>query len=264
MIFIYLFVAILGLIIGSFLNVIILRLHSGESSAKGRSHCPQCRHNLESRDLVPVLSFIWLRGKCRYCQTKISWQYPLVEVSVAILFVLAFMVDFGKVQAFDLRLALFIIRDFFVISALVVIFVYDLRWMLIPDSVVLPAIILVLALNIFLGYDLFNLILGLVVGFGFFALQYFVSNGRWIGGGDLRLGALLGVLLGWPVAVLTLLLSYIFGGLVVTPIYLLLGKVNQKHQLPFGVCLVPVIIFCLFFGQQIIDWYLRRMYIGII
>jgi prepilin signal peptidase PulO-like enzyme (type II secretory pathway) len=264
MMFIYFFVAIFGLVIGSFLNVIILRLHSGESSAKGRSHCPCCRHDLESWDLVPVLSFIWLHGKCRYCQTKISWQYPLVELSVAFLFVLAFVVDFGKVQSFDWRLAMYLLRDFFVISALVVVFVYDLRWMLIPDSVVLPTIILALALNIFLGYSLFNLILGLIVGFGFFAIQYFVSNGRWIGGGDLRLGALLGVLLGWPVAGFALFLSYIFGGVVVVPIYLLLNKVNKKHQLPFGVCLVPAIIFCLFFGQQVIDWYLRRMYIGII
>lgn len=264
MIFIYIFVAIFGLLIGSFINVIILRLHSGESPAEGRSHCPQCRHDLRWNDLLPVISFFWLRGKCRYCQTKISRQYPLVEIAVACLFFWAFAVNLEKSQIIDWRLAIYLLRDFFVIGSLVVIFVYDLRWMLIPDSVVIPAFFVALIANLFLGYDFFGLLLGFIVGFGFFALQYFISGGRWIGGGDLRLGALLGVLLSWPIAGLSLFLSYLIGIFIVVPIFLLANKVNKKHQLPFGICLVPAMIICLLHGQQIINWYFGRMYFGIL
>lgn len=243
-------VFIFGLIIGSFLNVVIIRLHDGVSIAKGRSKCPQCGHVLGAWSLIPIFSFIFLRGKCRYCQAKISWQYPLVELATGVLFALAYYFDSASI------LALF--RDMIIISALVVIFVYDLRWLIIPDIVVLPAIAIAFILNLFVGVSAVNMLIGLAIGFGFFGLQYVVSKGAWIGGGDLRLGALMGVLLGWQAVLVALFLSYIIGAIVAISL-LIKKKVSAKSQLPFGVFLAPATIIAMFWGAKIATWYLSRM-----
>jgi len=255
------FVFIFGLIIGSFLNALIYRLHIGESISHGRSKCPHCGHVLAWNDLVPVMSFLLLKGRCRYCKKKISWQYPIVELAVAALFLISYVINVGRFPAPDLlfpsnlQFWLLMTRDFIAISSLTAIFVYDLKWMIIPDSIALSAFVLVFILNVLIGIPIASILIGAAVGFGFFALQYYISNGQWIGGGDLRLGALMGALLGWPLIVVALFLSYILGA-IVSVILLISKKATRKSAVPFGVFLAPAAILALLWRQKILAWYL--------
>ena len=131
---IYFFIFLFGLTIGSFLNCVIYRLEKSESFLKGRSYCPNCKHILGWQDLIPVFSFLILKGKCRYCQQKISWQYPLVELFTGLIFLFVFYI---------LHSTFYILISCF----LIVIFVYDLKYSLIPDKIIYPAIILSLIFN---------------------------------------------------------------------------------------------------------------------
>ncbi len=251
---IYLFIFILGAIVGSFLNVVILRLHEEKSFVTGRSHCPQCNHVLGSLELIPIFSFLFQKGKCRHCSKKISWQYPLVELVTAVLFILALTVNFPFGQT-DWHDYLSLIRDLVFIGFLVVIFVYDLKWYLILDKVTIPAIITALIFNLILGFSWQSLLLALVVGFGFFGLQFALSKGKWIGGGDLRLGALMGLMLSWPGVILGLFLSYILGSIVGVGL-LLKKKKSLDSKIPFGTFLAIGTIITLFWGDKIVNWYL--------
>jgi prepilin signal peptidase PulO-like enzyme (type II secretory pathway) len=205
-------------------------------------------------DLIPVFSFIFLGRKCRYCSEKISWQYPLVELATGALFVVAYWMN-AHDSVFSIQYSILILRDWIAIAALIVIFVYDLKWMIIPDSVVLPALVAVAILNFFIGVPIISMAIGLAIGFGFFGLQYVVSKGTWIGGGDLRLGALMGVLLGWPLILVALFLSYIIGA-AISLVLIVQKKATAKSQVPFGVFLAPAAIVALFWGQKILSWYL--------
>lgn len=256
MILIWLF--LLGSVIGSFINVVVFRLHSKESIIKGRSKCPSCGHQLAAKDLVPVVSFLLLRGRCRYCGNLISWQYPLVELAVAILFVgvgfyhLGFSGSFSEINLFILA------RDFLAVATLATIFIYDLRFMEIPDEVSLPAIVTCFLLGTFGGLDWRVMLVSAFIGLGFFLLQYLISAGKWIGGGDLRFGFLMGVLLNWTSLIFAIFLSYIIGA--VFALWLLAThKAGRKTQLPFGTFLVPATIFSIFFGQHIVEWYLNLL-----
>ncbi len=240
---------VLGAIIGSFLNVVILRLRSGESFLAGRSKCPHCRHALSPADLAPILSFVFLRGRCRHCRERISWQYPLVEFASAAVFAAVFA--FGGSW-------LMILRNLIAASALIVIFVYDLKWREIPDQVSLPALIAVLALNFLLNPLSLSYLIAAFIGAAFFAAQYYLSDGKWVGGGDVRLGALLGAILGWPALIVGLLIAYVCGACV--GIYLLIkSEATGKTELPFGVFLAPAAIIALFWGQYMIDWYIGML-----
>lgn len=256
-IYLYFLVIVLGLIIGSFLNALIFRLHSGQSIAAGRSLCPHCQHTLAWFDLLPVVSFLWLRGRCRYCQRSISWQYPVVETATAILFLVFYLFNLQH-YSYGWPLLLACLRDWLVVSALVVVFVYDLRWMLIPDSVVLPVVILAAIASLFLGQTLIGLLISLASGFGFFALQYYLSGGTWIGGGDLRLGLLLGAVLAWPSVLFALFLAYSLGAVFGVGL-LLTKKANRKTEIPFGIFIVPALIISMWWGQAIINWYLSLL-----
>jgi len=226
--------------------------------------------------LFPLLSFVFLGRRCRYCNEKISWQYPIVELATAILFLIAYIIEtnagIGKFPIsnlpageagfqfpIDFRFIVSILRDWIVIASLIIIFVYDLRWMIIPDSVIIPAIIAVIILNLFIGVPITMMVIGLVIGLGFFALQYLISKGVWVGGGDLRLGALMGALLGWPVVLVALFLAYIIGAIAAT-VLIIRKKVTAKSQVPFGVFLVPATIIALFWGEKILSWYLGQIY----
>src|SRR3989338_8578506 len=130
-------VFLFGLVVGSFLNSVIYRLGKGESALKGRSYCPQCKHPLSWQDLIPLLSFVFLQGKCRYCRAKISWQYPLVELGTAAVFFLIFASGENSTIADFLHVGYL----FTIASLLVVIFVYDLKHYIIPDKILYPAIL---------------------------------------------------------------------------------------------------------------------------
>ena len=258
---------IFGLIIGSFLNVVIWRTHVGKSVLTGHSYCPKCRHTLGPAELVPVLSFLIQKGKCRHCKQKISWQYPLVELATAILFAVAYLIlDFipappvGGLPILDFHF-FDLIRAWFVISVMIVLFVYDLRYYIIPDKVIYPAIAVV-AVTIPLIYGgeiswwgLLNPIIAGVLGGGFFLLQYVISKGKWIGGGDVKLGALMGLILGLGGLGVALFFAYVVGA-ICGLILVTLKKKNMKSQLPFGTFLAAATVFSMFWGEKILEWYL--------
>jgi len=255
-----LFIFLFGLIIGSFLNAAIYRLHSNESIIMGRSKCPHCQHVLAAKDLIPILSFILLLGRCRYCNKKISWQYPIVELATGLLFVLAYVIEVNnyRLPLTDYRLSILLFRDFLAIAVLIILFVSDWLYMTIPDEVAIPSIVIIFCLNLLVGFSWIFLIVGLVVGGGFFALQYFLSRGVWVGGGDVRLGALMGALLGWPLVLASLFVAYL-GGALVALILLIFKKATPQTQIPFGVFLAPAALVVLFWGNNLVGWYLNLL-----
>lgn len=239
------FIFILGAIVGSFLNVVIFRLHA-QSSILGRSLCLFCKKFIQWYDNIPIFSFFRLRGKCRWCQQKISWQYPLVELTTGILFLLAYWQSPTLILLF---------RNLIFIAVLIVIFVYDWRWYLILDVITVPATVFAFFVNLFLGYGLGNLLLGAVIGGGFFLMQFLVSSGRWIGGGDIRLGILLGVMLGWKLLLVTLFLAYLSGSIV--GLGLIIAKQKKfSSPMPFGTFLAAAAIVSLLYGEPLWQWYL--------
>ncbi|MFH1598487.1 MAG: prepilin peptidase [Patescibacteria group bacterium] len=240
------FLFFFGAIIGSFLNVVVYRLKHKQSFLKGRSHCPHCKKTLGFWDLVPIFSFIFLRARCRYCRQKISWQYPLVELAAALAFVLPFL-EFGYSIHFWLAAI--------VICFLIIIFVYDLRYYLILDEVVVPAIVLVLIFDIFVkGNQFTDFIWGGLIGAGFFLVQYLISRGKWIGGGDIRLGLLMGLLLGITKVVAALFIAYIIGA-IISLILISLKKKKMKSQIPFGTFLSLATVVVLLYGDSLIELY---------
>lgn len=241
----------LGLIMGSFLNAVVWRVSVHRSVAKGRSECPDCHHVLGVPDLVPVLSFLWLRGTCRHCRKKISWQYPLVEIMTALAFGYLFW-RFG-VSATWVWAAV-------VTAFLVCIFVLDFRYSIIPDSLSLP-LIAIGALSVFVfSLPWQDMLLGVGLGGGFFLAQWVLSRGKWIGDGDIRLGAAMGAVLGWKLLLVALLLAYITGA--GAGVILLLGKKKRlDSRLPFGTFLSLATWVTLVWGGDILLWYLGLFHI---
>lgn len=245
----YVLIFVLGASIGSFVNVLVYRLHNGESGIlTGRSHCPHCKHSLNALDLIPLLSFLFLRRRCRYCRRKISWQYPSVELSGGLLFLII-----AWQKPLDLQSTYFI---FLFTAILLAISVYDLLYGEIPDEISFPAILLALLITIFpFNLSLSAALLGALIPLSFFALQFFISNGRFIGGGDLRLGALMGAILGVKLSIVALALSYFIGAFVSLPILLLQRKPGGT-AIPFAPLLSLGTFLSMLWGQQILNWYL--------
>lgn len=238
-------IAAFGLAVGSFLNVVIGRIRSGERGWRNRSRCPDCHTVLRPSELVPVLSFMVLRAKCRSCKKPISWQYPIVELTTATLFVTAY-----AVRGLGVEMA----RDMIFICGLIVIFVIDLLDMVVYDSVTLPMLVFAFAVNLYLGLSWSNLAMAVVIGAGFFLLQWVVSKGRWIGGGDIRIGGMMGAMLGFPGIVLSLLLAYVIGA--ATAVGLLAAKkTTWTSQMAFGTFLTFAAAIVLFFGDGILRSY---------
>ena len=240
---------IIGLIIGSFLNAVIHRLKTEESFLRGRSYCPKCKHKLALLDLVPVFSFIFLGGKCRYCHKKISWQYPVVELVTALCFILILIT-----QGIGLSSFLFAIITCF----LIVLFVYDLKHYLVPDKIILPGIVLAAIFSFVLGEPWLNLALGCLIGGGFFMAQILISQGKWVGGGDVRLGIFMGLLLGWQKLIFALFLAYVIGALVGLALILWKRK-TWKSQIAFGTFLMAVTFIVMLWGDLVLDWYLGML-----
>lgn len=221
-----------GAIIGSFLNSVIYRLEVGKDFLRGRSFCPNCKQILGWKDLIPIFSFLILKGKCRYCKRKISLQYPLVEFFNGILFTLVFLY-----QPKDL------IFYFVLIPFLILIFVYDLKHYLIPDKIIYPAILLSFFYRLIKGEK--GLILSLLPSLFFLAL-ILISKERWMGFGDFKLTALIGLILGWPKILVAVFFS-IFLGMIVGLVLILLKKKTLKSPLPFAPFLISGCFFALFF-----------------
>lgn len=247
----FVWIFIFGLIIGSFLNCLIWRLYKDETLG-GRSYCPHCRKAIAWHDNIPLLSFIMLRGRCRQCREKISWQYPLVELATAVLFLLTF-----RVNMFSSDLSLLILRDWFLVAALIIIFVYDFRWQLIPMTVVWTMGAVIIILNLLLGFSWLSLLFFALLGAVFFLVQYILTNKRGVGEGDIWLGALLG--LSFPAAdhlLLIMLISYSLGA-TISLILLARQKKGWQSPIALGPFLALGAIITLIWGERIIAWYLR-------
>lgn len=252
---------VLGLISGAFVNTFLLRTPDGLRFTAGTRKCVTCARPMHKKDHFPLVSYLVLQGKCRACKSIIPWQYPALELSMGVLFVLfAWQILSGDAgvppfarDASD-AIALFI-RNATVTMLLLPIFMFDWRASIIPDRLSIPAMILALALNAAMGADPVIMIFGGVLLGAFFALQYLASRGTWVGGGDIRLAMVMGFLLGPELGVTALLFAYIIGALV--GLYLVLYRRRDlRSHVPFGTFMVIGTYLSLFFGPRVIDWYL--------
>jgi prepilin signal peptidase PulO-like enzyme (type II secretory pathway) len=267
MIIFYFFIFAFGTCIGSFLNAWIWRLHRGESIYGRRSYCPKCAKQLKNFDLVPVFSFLFLGGKCRFCKKKISLQYPLVELCAGALYLIAFITVIERFFL-DGGWQIYLLLYWYFIAVLIVVFVFDLKYYKILDKVTIPAIVLIFLINLFLGVNWFNLILGAIIAGGFFGLQYKIPQwGRkifgkknvffkldWIGGGDIMLGILIGVMLGWKLTLMALFIAYTSGTIVSLGL-VFSGKKKLQSKMPFGTFLSSAAIIALLWGDRILNLY---------
>ena len=257
-------VFIFGTIIGSFLNVLIFRLPA-EESINGRSQCRSCKHKLDVADLVPVLSFLYLKGRCRYCKDRVSWQYISVEVITGLLFTLGYYMVFKDAGYSSFSLGLDYFRMIFVISVLIVVFMIDLKHFLILDRVIFPATFLLFLIDwsiywigsgdILESVPVTGVLSGLIA-FIFFGLIYLLSRGRWLGLGDVKFVWFLGLAVPWPLIFVNIFLAFGIGAVV--GIFLLLTKTKKlSSQIAFGTFLSASCIIAMFWGQQIFSWYLN-------
>ena len=261
---IHMYAVIVGLFflcLGSFASMLIHRLHFEEPLLKkDRSFCPKCKHNLTWKDLFPVLSWCFQKGKCRYCKKKISAVYPVIEISFAILGALFTYVFYGQVQLIPMLIILF---------GALCLFWYDARFMEVDRRISVPLILLIL-FWIFVGpyfglereFTWQTYLIGAAVGWIFYALQYFPSKGRWVGFGDLELGLIMGLMLGWKHLLLALFLAYIIGSLVAIPM-LIAQKAGRKTALPMGAFLIPALLMMLLWGDQIWKMYWNLSTLGL-
>jgi prepilin signal peptidase PulO-like enzyme (type II secretory pathway) len=244
----YFILFFLGLAIGSFLNAWMWRVRVGKSVIKGRSVCTVCTEQIVWYDNIPVVSFICLTGKCRKCKKPISWQYILVELWMGLAFLaLGFFYNVFNVE---------LVRDLFIISGLTFIFIYDLKYKEILDRITLPLSLLLFIFSIIYSWHTWqNMSVAITIGAGFFLLQYIISKGRWIGGGDIRMGLLMGIILGWPNIILGLFLAYILGA-IISLILIALKNKKMASETPFGTYLAIGTIIAMYFGDFIVNWYL--------
>jgi leader peptidase (prepilin peptidase)/N-methyltransferase len=239
---------VLGLLIGSFLNVVIARVPEGRSVWSPRSTCPGCGTLIAWYDNIPVVSFVALRGRCRTCGMAISTRYPLVELVTAGAFVIAFL-RAPSMREFAVDAAL--------VAALIAITAIDLRHQIIPDIITLPGIVVGVLANVVtdrVGW--LDSVIGIAVGGGIFLVIILVTGGG-MGGGDMKLGAMLGAFLGWKSGLLALLLGVLAGG-AVAMLLLALGRKGRKEAIPFGPFLALGGAIATFWGDRILAWYLSR------
>lgn len=247
-------VAIFGLAIGSFLNVLIYRLPREKKTVWDRSACPQCGHSIPMYLNIPVIAYILLRGKCRWCHNPISWRYPLVELLTALFFLLFLYRD-----GISARLAV----DWFLTAALIAIFFIDLEFQIIPDKITIPGLILgLLAALIVSPPGLVNSLIGVVVGGG--ALLVVAYAGEWLfkkeamGGGDIKMAAMLGAFIGWQKILLVFFGGALIGMVASLAWMALSPKVRQERVIPFGPFLALAAIAVVIYGDAIIHYYISN------
>jgi leader peptidase (prepilin peptidase)/N-methyltransferase len=267
----YIFAFLFGAIVGSFLNVCIFRIPLGTSLISPSSRCPQCNIPIKAYDNIPILSYFLLGGRCGSCKAPISARYPLVETMMA-LFSGFLILKFGLSSSFFIY--------FILISSLVVVSFIDLDHRIIPDTISLPGIILGLLAsflkptghNDFLVRFVFRAVkgainmatldslLGVFIGGGLLyavaVLFYWVTKKEGMGGGDIKLLAMIGAFLGWSSTVFTILISSLIGS-IVGVVLMLATRADSKYAIPFGPFLSMGAVIYLFFGREIIRWYLH-------
>lgn len=260
--FLYPMLFIYGTAIGSFLNVLIDRLPN-EESIMGRSHCDHCKKKLNGFDLFPILSFVFIGGKCRYCKKKLSYFYPFVELHTGIAFVLTwiyFPVAGNGITSFPVDIITKII-GMGIISTLIVIIFADLKYKIIPDSMQIVFFIFALLLHIANGTSasaFINYILSGLAVMTPILFLFLITNGRGMGFGDVKLSFIFGFLLGLKGGLLVLYISFLTGG-IIGAVLLISQRKGMKSTIAFGPYLVLGILVMLFFGSQI-NMVLYRFY----
>lgn len=268
----------LGLCFGSFVNALVWRLYqqsktknrksktgklqsSNYSILKGRSMCPSCKHVLAWYDLIPVLSWLGLGGRCRYCKKPISWQYPVVELAMAVVFVFSYIWWPGGLHHTG-DWVLFV--TWLAVSVgLLALLVYDARFMILPNRIIYPVFMIAAVgrLIYIIGFaphkwhDFLFWMASVAVASGIFWVLFVVSNGKWIGFGDVRLGLITGTVLADPAkSFLMIFLGSILGTLFILPA-LALGKKKLTSKLPYGPFLITATFITVLFGSNILHWY---------
>jgi len=269
--------AVVGLCLGSFVNALVWRMHEqaaqpGKGKKKtdkayakrlsimtGKSMCPHCHHELAPKDLVPLFSWLGLRGKCRYCSKPISVQYPLVELATALLFIASYIWWPYDIHSFQVGIFVWWL---ILLVGLMALAVYDLRWLLLPNRILYPSAVAAFVMTLIAIINaasplkaLLNAILAVAVGGGLFYVLFQLSKGKWIGGGDVKLGWLLGLAAATPArSVLFIFLAALGGSLVSIPL-LTSKRLGRSSLIPFGPFLIAGLIIVQLFGGDILHWY---------
>jgi len=246
--------SILGLLLGSFYNVVAIRLLKRESIAFPPSHCVHCYHKLAFADLVPVFSYLLLKGRCRYCSEKVSARYPLGELLTALSFVLMY-----KQLGFNPELAV----GLFFVSILIIITQTDLQAMIIPNSIVLTGVIGAIGLRVWTHpLPLTNYLIAAFVGSGILLLVGLVSS--WflkkeaMGGGDIKLYVFIGLILGIKLTALSIFFASLFG-LIFGLSLILTKRFEKQKEIPFGPYIALGSLFVYLWGERLIEWYLALL-----
>lgn len=241
-----LLIFILGIIIGSFLNVCIYRIPRVESISYPPSHCTSCGTRIKPYDLFPVFSYIFLRGKCRSCGVKISIRYPLVEFLVGLLFLALYMI-YGVSFEF---LKYMILIPFIIVIGFIDFETTDVYFKTTLSGSIVGIILLIL--GNYLGFGLWEYIYGALLGAGVISLIVILTKG--MGWGDVEICFLCGIYLGLRLTLLMLFLSFVFGG-VIGLILIILKKKSPKDYIPFGPFITLAALFCIYFGERLLQWY---------
>lgn len=257
-------VGVIGLCFGSFVNALVWRLHKKRDFVRERSECTHCHHILAWYDLIPVVSWVLLGGKCRYCHKKID-DSPLTEGSVAVVFVLSYLFwPFGFTAGGLALLVLWLLA----VVILAALFLYDLKWSLLPNVLTFPLIGLGVAwAGIYYGLVAPQPLLsvaqditfGLASVAGIYGALYFVSKGEWVGFGDVKLGVFMGLILGWQGGLLAVMLANVIAFLWVAP-GLVTHRIDRKTRIPFGPFLIIATVISLLFAKQLIAAYLSVIF----
>ena len=236
------FIFLFGAAVGSFSNVCIYRLPKKLSIISPSSQCPSCSKGISPFDNIPIISFLMLRGRCRYCQSPISWRYPIIETITGLIFLSLYL---------NFRISpQFFIYALLIISLIIIAFI-DLEHKIIPDVITFPGIIIGLAISIAMPHiTLLNSFKGFVLGGGLFYAIAIISRGG-MGGGDIKLIAMVGSFLGWKNVLLTIFLGSFFGSIAGIAL-IILKKKNRKDMVPFGPFLSLGAIVSIFFGRELI------------
>lgn len=260
---ILLIVFLYGLIAGSFVTALVWRLHDKRNWVSDRSECEACKHTLGAKDLVPLFSWLWLRGCCRYCKKPIGVQYPALELATGLTFGLSLLA-----WPYDLSSAsdwLLFVLWLMILILLTALFVYDLKWQLLPNKMVAtvtPMAVVFVGAQAFAhegGKDLLMALLGGLLIAGLFWTLFQVSKGRWIGGGDVKLAFALGLLAGSPLnATLLVFVASLLGTIVALPLLVSKNK-GLTSKVAFGPFLIVATIIVFLWGNQLIDWYLHSI-----
>lgn len=239
----YIIIFLYGIVIGSFLNVCIYRIPKKEDIVKVRSHCMNCGYKLEWYDLVPLFSYLFLKGRCRKCKTKLSVQYPLIEAANGILYVVIVLINGANVESLLYCL---------LASALLTLSVIDFRTYEIPIGINIFILALGLIRVVTDYSDWLNYLIGLLCVSTFLAVIYYASKGRGIGGGDVKLMAACGLVLGWKLIILAFFIGCILGAVIHVARMKISG---ESHVLAMGPYLSAGIFIAMLWGNRIIEWY---------